>query len=127
MSACMRTKLSSPSLSLPITRMYTHSQTHINTHTVFTSSLFLSCCHCVPPPSFSLLSALSYQLLLFKRPSLFSLSCSRLSIIVSSQLLGLRVMNGLLFTVYLIFTHVGFSLCPFLPLRLYHSMLQIMH
>lgn len=69
---CLCTKLSSPSPSPPVTparleRLPAHMYTHTQTHTldclccsIFTSSLFLSCYHCVPTPSFSL-SALSYQ------------------------------------------------------------------
>lgn len=85
---CQRTKLSSPSPSPPVTPARSQHLPARNVHThkhtldclfssIVTSSVSLSCYHCVPPPSFSL-SPLSYQEPLFVIPplSLFSLLLS---------------------------------------------------
>lgn len=129
---CLSLPLAQSAFQHACTLTHTCTRTHAPAHahslfsSISSSSVFVSCYHCVPPPSFSL-SPLSYQKPLFSSASLFTpvLSVHH----TPSQLLELivrmvRSLQHILYQCFFFFNH-----CPFLPLRsaVCRYLMQTMH
>lgn len=102
---CLSLPLAQSAFQHACTLTHTCTRTHAPAHahslfsSISSSSVFVSCYHCVPPPSFSL-SPLSYQKPLFSSASLFTPVLS----VHHTSLSAIRTHSedGSLFTTYFI-------------------------